>query len=320
MKAPSNIAFLKYWGKLPPSGDDLDRNLATNASLSMTLKNAVTETTVDAASSDRDELWINGTQANPNDIAKISKHLDRVHAYFDRPRRACRVVSANNFPAGAGIASSASAFAALTLAAAEHLIGGPGTREWVSSTTADVSALARRGSGSACRSVAGPYMKWDGRHATTIPSPWKLHDTILIVSAAHKGVPSSEGHKTAETSPLFETRLTRLPARLAAMEAALAAQDLGRLGPLLETEALEMHAVARTGVPPANYLLPETLRLVEALQSLSQRNFFFTIDAGPNLHVLSEKPVRADLEKILDRTRVSARIWDDETGAGPSSF
>jgi len=324
VEAPPNIAFIKYWGKLEAASDD-DRNLATNPSISMTLANAKTTTiaTPLASGKSRDLVYINNRDASDKDGDKVSDHLDRV-AYrvlagdaAKRPR--LKIDSSNNFPAGAGIASSASAFAALTLAAIGAFLGQDEAERYLLEQPDVVSELARRGSGSAARSIDGFYMKWDGRFARRFECQWRLKDTIVLLSRQHKSVPSSDGHKLAQSSPLFAARLKQLPTRLAAVEAALKTKDLSALGPLLEAEALELHEIARTGTPSVDYLLPETRALVELMGQTKQRDFYFTIDAGPNLHILSERNVSSDLQKLAQRAGLPPLdLWEDEAGHGPS--
>jgi len=315
-QASPNIAFLKYWGKKESTCDE-DRNLPLNPSLSLTLDRATTTTKVELREGSERRVELNGAPASSADFDKVQAHLARVCAFFDRPLESFMVQSTNNFPQGAGIASSASAFAALTLAAVGEILGREAAQEFLSHRQDDLSRLARRGSGSACRSVAGGYMKWENDTARSLHNDWKLRDTILIFSRAHKSVPSSVGHTAATTSPDFPARLQKIPARLKAMEAALEARDLSALGPLLEEDALEMHAITRTGTPPVDYLLPATRTFVAALQALPGRDFYFTIDAGPNLHILSSRDVSAQLRELLAKCNLSPEIWEDGYGDGP---
>lgn len=317
-EASPNIAFIKYWGKLPAKSD-AERNLGANPSLSLTLSRAKTTTLVEAvkaAESVEVELELNGKPASEGDELKVRAHIQRIVTQFGAEPQRFRVQTANNFPTGVGIASSASGFAALTVAAAGEILGRDKTEKMLREDSPLLVELARRGSGSACRSLAGPFVKWEGRVAQRMNIDWPLRDTILILTKDHKSVPSSEGHTRAPTSPHFEARQKRLPARLAAVEAALAARDLGRLGPLLEEEALDMHEVAGTTMPPTDYLLPETRKLLKLFAESRQRDFYFTLDAGPNFHIISEKPVTKDLERFLDKAGVKAETWEDSWGRG----
>ncbi|MBS1985225.1 MAG: hypothetical protein JST16_13730 [Bdellovibrionales bacterium] len=316
-EASPNIAFIKYWGKLPFTRDE-DRNLGTNPSLSLTLSQAKTETQVVRSHGPRTEFILNGSPASDADTAKVIAHLERVASTLGKELGTFRVESRNNFPAGAGIASSASAFAALTLAALGEMLGLQGALEYCWQNPQMVGALARRGSGSACRSLAGPFTEWNGTFARRLDCVWPLRDTILMISKKHKAVPSSDGHKLAQSSPLFLPRLARVPGRLAEVHKALTDKNLSALGPLLETEANELHEIARTGTPGVDYALPETRLVLNELARMPQRDFYFTLDAGPNVHLISERPIREDAERMLRKLGLDVEIWEDHAGVGPT--
>lgn len=318
VSANPNIAFIKYWGKLSSTCDE-DRNLATNASLSMTLHKARTQTRFEfSGQSATTKICIGQKPASTADVEKTTRHVHRVlQALQHRTDLAFSIESENNFPQGTGIASSASAFAALTFAVALEVLGPRSFKEFHGKNLALLSELARQGSGSASRSVAGPFMKWEGKAATLFPARFGLRDTILIFSRDHKKVPSSEGHLSAQSSPLFSERLLRLPARLKQLEQALLAENLGTLGPLLEEEALELHEIARTGTPAITYLSPESSQFIEFLRLQKQRDFYFTLDAGPNVHLISERDISADLKVLLAKLNLKCEIWEDEQGFGP---
>ncbi|MEO8082947.1 MAG: diphosphomevalonate decarboxylase [Ardenticatenales bacterium] len=299
--APSNIAFVKYWGNL-----DHALRLPFNDSVSMNLSAATTATTVafdDALAADA--LAIDGREydaQSPADrpaIERVSRHLDLLRGRAGVATRA-RVASANSFPMGTGIASSASAFAALTLAA-EAALG-------LRLDEAARSAIARRGSGSAARSVPDGFVRWRvaaddaGSFAESIaPSDhWDLHDVVAIVSRTHKAVGSGGGHAVATTSPLFAARIARLPRRLAAVCDAIAARDLAALGPAIEAEALELHAVALTSEPAVLYWDGATVELLHAVRRWRADGLaaWFTLDAGPNVHILC---AAADAPSVIDQ-------------------
>jgi diphosphomevalonate decarboxylase len=266
------------------------------------------------------EIEIQGQPASPADFDKVSQHLKRVCEELDfDPSQCFKVKSQNNFPQGTGLASSASAFAALTVATLGEILGRDEADRLRREHMALVSSLARRGSGSASRSVDGGFVKWDGESAHRVPCEWRLRDTIVMFSTQHKKVPSSEGHSVALTSPLFEQRLKTLGPRLSAVEEALDASDLSRLGPLIEEEALELHAIAATGTPSIDYLLPETRKFLETLKNVSSRDFYFTLDAGPNVHIISERDVSPELGELLKRSGLEGtKLWLDGFGSGPS--
>jgi diphosphomevalonate decarboxylase len=208
------------------------------------------------------------------------------------------VVSRNNFPAGAGIASSASGFAALTVAAC--------AAAGLKLTEAELSALARRGSGSASRSVPGGYTEWlMGRgnassYARSVAPPehWDLRDIVVVVSREHKAVGSSRGHGLARSSPLHAARIGAVPAMLAACKQALLARDLGLLGSLVEQDAVMMHAVMMSSRPPLYYWAPATMMVIEAVPRWRSEGLpvYFTVDAGPNVHLICEAVYQRHVE------------------------
>ena len=200
--ACSNIAFIKYWG----NKDDALR-LPLNASLSMNLAELQTETQVvwkDDLKSDT--LILNGQPANDYALTRVQKHLDHIRARFSIKMFA-DVESHNNFPMGAGIASSASAFAALTVAAVAAADEECSEQE--------LSTLARLGSGSASRSIPSGFVEWhdgdshDASYAESFapPTHWELVDLIAVISTDHKKTSSKEGHPTAATSDLNDARI-----------------------------------------------------------------------------------------------------------------
>lgn len=299
--AHPNIAFIKYWG----NRDDALR-LPANPSLSMNLGDLHTTTTVALDEGlDRDEITIDDRPAEGAARARVCTHLDMVRQLAGIPspsRRAqgkgARVVSRSNFPAGAGIASSASAFAALTVAAC--------TAAGLDLTEAELSTLARRGSGSASRSVPGGYTEWVmGRgnassfaHTVASADHWDLRDVVAVVSHEHKAVGSSSGHGLAISSPLHGARVLAVPAMLVACKQALLAHDMETMGSLIEDDAVMMHAVMMTSHPSLYYWTPATMEVIRAVQGWRASGLctYYTIDAGPNVHLICEAADAADVE------------------------
>jgi len=315
--ASPNIAFIKYWGK-ERSNDPQRVNWALNPSLSLTLSKAQTTTELEFLSAGQDQVILDNKDASPADVQKIRRHIDRVcQALEEKVPAAFRYHSNNNFPMAAGIASSASAFAALTWAVLACLWGRPKAEAWITANPRRVSEFCRWGSGSACRSVAGPYMLWRDEAATPRNFPLKLRDTLVILSREKKKVSSRDGHEAALSSPLLPQRLSGVERRLAEMIEALEKKDLHTFGRLLEEEAVEMHEVALRGSPSVEYRSEDTRRVLSALQEMTNRDFYFTLDAGPNVHVISERNVTKDLEAILERLGIKAELWEDESGNSP---
>ncbi|MSP11730.1 MAG: diphosphomevalonate decarboxylase [Chloroflexi bacterium] len=304
-KSYSNIAFVKYWG----NRDDLLR-IPANGSISMNLSETATVTTVEFTPDlAEDSLEIDGRPATEPARQRAGQFLDVIREMTGRPESA-RVVSHNNFPMGTGIASSASAFSALTLAAC--------TAASIELSEKQLSALARRGSGSACRSIPGGFVEWfpgltdASSYAIQIAPPdyWPLRDIVVIVSSRHKNVGSAEGHILAWTSPFYTTRLNHLPERLHRMRAALLLRDLRALGEECELEALELHTIAMTSATPVIYWDPATLEVMQAVQRWREEEGlggYFTLDAGANVHILC---AAADAERLAYRLRPLPGVHD----------
>jgi diphosphomevalonate decarboxylase len=303
--APANIAFIKYWGMR-----DATSTLPFNGSLSMNLDSCLTTTTVafDAAL-DEDEvtLTLYGQPPQPatgSPRERVVAHLERIRALAGSTTRA-RVTSHNNFPSDAGIASSAAAFAALTLAAAAAL-----DLPIIHDTRA-LSRLARQsGSGSASRSIPTGYVEWhSGTDETSIaetiapPDHWELADVVAVVDPGAKKVGSAENHRKATTSPYFNTRLTEVPQRLALAREAILRRDLALLGRIMEEDAVSMHAVCMTQVPPSFYWNAGTMAVIHAVRGWRTEGLeaYFTIDAGANVHVICAGADRDELEHRLQQ-------------------
>lgn len=314
-RAGSNIAFIKYWGVA-----DAAINLPLTNSISMTLDHAYTTTTVEWAPRSAlpdDEITLDGTRLDERASRRLIDHLDRLRALAGVDDRAS-VVSANNFPMASGIASSASGFAALTFAGCKAL--------GLDLDASALSAVARRGSGSACRSLFGGFVEWNRGwdHASSVASElfpadhWLLVDLVAIVSRAAKATSSEQGHRYAASSPLNAARVENVHRILPPVREAIAARDLAALGPLIEQDALCMHAVMMTGSPGLFYWSPATIEIMAEVRSWRAQDgicVWFTIDAGPNVHVLCE---RADAEEVQARLRAIPSVETVLTnGPGP---
>ncbi len=282
-QASPNLAFIKYWG----NRDDALR-LPANGSLSMNLDGLYTRTTVSFQPSlPFDELIINGRDVTGPALDRVSGLLGLIRTIAGLKDQA-EVVSENNFPSGAGLASSASAFAALTLAATRaaglHL------------SERDLSRLARRGSGSACRSIPGGFVEWqvgagdEDSWAVSIAGPdhWRIVDCIAIVSDAHKRTGSTEGHALAGTSPLQAARIADTPRRLELCRRAILECDFAGLASIVELDSDMMHAVMMTSTPALHYWMPASLEVMKSVRAWRAQGLSacYTVDAGANVHVL----------------------------------
>lgn len=315
-RAHPNIAVIKYWGRA-----DEALNLPATSSLSMTMGGLHTTTTVDAPSGlPRDEVIIDGKVAEAKPRERVVRHLDRLRAR-GKHKGPLRVVSRNNFPQGSGLASSASAFAALTVAANEALGLGLSPRE--------CSAFARQGSGSAARSLYGGWVVWhaaarsEDSVAEQVAPEAQLDvvDLVALVSQEHKKVGSSEGHALAKTSPLHEARLAAVPRLLERALAALRAKDLQGVGEVAELDALAMHAVMMTSNPSLLYWQPRTVEVLHAVRAWREEGLrcWFTIDAGPNVHLLTHAQDARKVEHLLHALGFAAgQVVRCPPGPGPT--
>ncbi|NDJ54408.1 MAG: diphosphomevalonate decarboxylase [Chloroflexi bacterium] len=296
-RAYSNIAFIKYWG----NRDDTLR-LALNGSISMNLAGLETITTVEFSSDlEQDQLSINGSDQSEGALARVSAHLDHFRRRAAIDLRAS-VRSTNNFPAGTGVASSASAFAALAVAADSALELHMSEKE--------LSMYARLGSGSACRSIPAGFVEWYAgpddassfAESLAPPEHWNLVDLVAIVSREHKAVGSTGGHKVAPTSPLQGARVADAQRRIDWCREALLRRDFNALAEVIELDALMMHAVMMTSKPTLLYWTPATLGLIEAVRQWREKDGLpvaFTIDAGPNVHVITEASFAEEIAEGL---------------------
>jgi len=284
-KAPVNIALVKYWGKR-----DSSLNLPSADSLSVSLEGLCSHTTVVF-----DEA-LNGDQLMLNDVLVEGVGLEKAQGILNRVRQECgvqgraKVVSRNNFPTGAGLASSASGMAALALAASR-------AAGWNASLET-ISSLARLGSGSACRSIFGGYVHWragtreDGADSHGVPfapaEDFPLQIFVAVVDGRSKPVSSTRGMaQTARTSPYYESWVESVGVDMPVAMAAIESRDFQALGAVAERSCLCMHASMMSTVPPLMYWRPGTLAVLEALRAWRAEgmDLFFTIDAGPNVKV-----------------------------------
>ncbi len=320
VKAPPNIAFIKYWG-----ARDLERAIPFNPSISMTLERCYSRCTVEWLDQDgeHDIKWRGGgggfEAAPPAFAERIRAHLDRLRLWAG-VGGCFRVATENSFPAAAGLASSASGFAALTLATTRAL----GHNLAVS----ELSSLARAsGSGSAARSVLGGYVEWpsgdsaEACHAYQLAPAdhWSLCDVIALVETGPKAVSSLDGHRRAESSPYFVRRQELLPGRLEAVREAITDRDFARLGSVLEAEAIDLHCVAMTSQPPIFYWQPGTLSVLAAIRQLRRDGVaaYATMDAGANVHTLCQPDDAECVATRLGELEAVGDVISDRVGPGP---
>jgi diphosphomevalonate decarboxylase len=294
--AHPNIAFIKYWGNR-----DEALRLPANGSISMNLAGLETRTTVRVDRSlDADQLTLNGKALSGPPLERVSVFLDIVRGMAGTDGYA-HVSSKNNFPMGAGIASSASAFAALSL--------GASMAYGLMLDEAALSRLARRGSGSACRSLPGGFVEWlagdeDSESYAVSIAPadhWPLADCVAVVATGHKDVGSTDGHTLAGSSPLQSTRLVQVSERLDVCRQAILKRDFDALAAVMELDSNLMHAVMMTSMPPLFYWQPATLGIMQAIQKWRADGLpvCYTVDAGPNVHIICPQKRNEEVKQRL---------------------
>ncbi|HGY56344.1 MAG TPA: diphosphomevalonate decarboxylase [Caldithrix abyssi] len=313
-KAHSNIALIKYWGKR-----DERLNLPAVGSISLTLDALHTVTSVhfDSALND-DELILNDEKAGDKETARISAFLDLIRQMAGMTHKA-RINSQNNFPTAAGLASSASAFAALALAAAKAA--------GLSLSRKELSVLARQGSGSAARSVYGGLVEMkrgsaaDGRDAYAVrlaePDYWDLRLLIAVTSEAKKPVGSTAGMRLSErTSPYYHAWVDNSENDLQDMRQAVQQKDFEKVGELCEFSALKMHALALSSNPGLIYWNGATVEGMHVVRSLRRTGLpvWFTIDAGPQLKALCLPEAAAKVTEALQNVPGVRQVIECRTG------
>ncbi len=292
--AHPNIALVKYWGKR-----DRRLNLPAVPSLSVTLAPFETRTEVQWGAS-TDCFEINGRLAEGDAADRVATFLDLV----DPNRPPVRIISTNNFPTAAGLASSSSAFAALALAATAAAGQSP--------APAQLSTLARQGSGSASRSLWGGFVTWslgeqtDGSdshgHPIADETHWDLRVLVALVSDEKKAVSSREGmNRTQETSPLFSGWVESGPNDVIEAEHAVRTRDLERLGTVMEHSTMKMVGTMFSAQPAVVYMKPATVAVLHAVADLRSQGIgaWATMDAGPNVKVLTTPEDAPRVEAVL---------------------
>jgi diphosphomevalonate decarboxylase len=292
-QAPSNIALIKYMGKIEGSG-----NRPTNASISYAAPHLVTACSIESIEGAVDEwgplhrsgfgapnLSAFGQQKFLNHLAKL-KDLWGVKGHH-------RVRSANNFPSDCGMASSASSFAALTKAAAKTFARNEDALE--------LSRLSRQGSGSSCRSFFEPWALWkdEGAEPLDLGYPDLLHAAI-VVSAAVKTVSTSEAHRRVPSSPKFAGRPERANQRARELTSALKEKNWFESYRICWDEFVDMHELFESSVQPFGYRTPESTAVVDACKHIwnfKKDGPLVTMDAGPNVHLF----FRADQRELADK-------------------
>lgn len=301
-QAPSNLALIKYMGRK----DDVLR-LPAHGSVSMNLGGCITTTTVEFSSDfTEDTLTIDGQVLGPEG-KRAFIHLDRIRQMFGVTEKA-KIVSSNTFPRSTGLSSSSSGFAALTLAAVSALGKELSERE--------LSILARQGSGSACRSIPGGFTEWkDGdtsetSYAETVfpPDHWDLRDVAAIITHVPKSITSSDTHTAVRSSPIYAGRVAGMPARIEECKKLLRDRNLHVLGPLIEQESEDLHALYESvGIVQRSENARRLCELVRAWRS--DVPVYYSLNTGQNVHLICEgKDAEIVKEKLKGVDSVQSMI------------
>ena len=334
-RSPSNIALVKYWGKT-------GRQIPANPSLSFTLSESLTETTIEfsPASSDsfKIEFLFEG-KLNETFAAKTSVFFDSIIGIFPFIKQLdFRISSKNTFPHSAGIASSASGMSAIALCLCEiekqYFDSFPNEEDFFKKA----SYVARLGSGSACRSVFGGLVSWgeiDGKEGTSdlfgnkqqenIHAVFEsFYDSILIVDSGQKKVSSTVGHGLMKTNPFASGRFEQANNNIHTLLEILKTGDLEAFVRIVESEALTLHSMMMTSDPYFLLMKPNTISIIEKIWEFRNKTgiqICFTLDAGPNVHLLypaeNKEEIRLFIESELLQFTVKRTVIHDKVGNGP---
>lgn len=313
--APANIALCKYWGKR-----NLELNLPTTSSLSISLGDKGTTTKIQLLVSDTPvsdtKSYINHDQITFNQrlLASADPVAQRMSQFLDlfrpQPNFVFKIETRNNIPTSAGLATSASGFAALVLALDQLFDWQLGKKH--------LSILARLGSGSAARSLWNGFVKWyrgsrkDGfdSFAEPLADIWpELRVGLLILSDQEKMISSGQAmQQTVQTSPFYDAFLKQSPKDIKILEKAIAQKDFHTFGKVTETNALAMHATMLTAWPPICYAIPRTIEMMHCIWEERKQGFalYFTQDAGPNLKLLFLQPDAPIIKKLFPQIEIIA--------------
>lgn len=290
-RAHTNIALIKYWGKANPS-----LRLPLMSSLSLTLDAFYTDTFISKAN--KMEFVLNGKRQNGKAAERVFAYVKKLQQHFGLSGK-LKIESTNHVPTAAGLASSSSAFAALAASFCSFYDLKINKKE--------LSRLARLGSGSACRSVFGGFVVWQKGHDNDSSFAYPLDEQpkmdlqllAVEVDAKPKKLSSTNGMEHAKTSPFYQIWLDRNDSEMQAMIAAIKANDFTKLGSLAELNANEMHAINLTSQPEFTYFEEKTIRAIKLVEKLRAQGIecYYTIDAGPNLKILTQLKNVKDIEK-----------------------
>ena len=313
-KSPVNIAFIKYWGKADPQ-----KRIPQNNSISMCLSDLCSLCTVEFSFRFKEDQinFLGERVVEKKELERIIQVLNRVRVLAKSNLKA-RVATKNNFPKATGIASSASGLSAVTAASCSALK--------LQLTKEELSKLSRLASGTASRSIPDGFVEWEkGVDENTSfskqifpPDWWPIADVAAIVTHKMKKIKSTEGHALADTSPFQEQRIKGMPKKVKAIKKAIKERDFMKFGQILEAECLSMHAVCLTSQPPIIYWEAPTIEIMRRVQQWREDGLkaYFTIDAGPTVHIICEGENVSRLVLRLKTIKGIERISVNKPGIG----
>ncbi len=329
-RAPSNIAIVKYWGK-----QEVQR--PANSNFSFTLKHCQTSTRVRFTrripEQKASQVWFHG-RPHPRFLPKIELFLKRAERHCPWISQLhLHIETANSFPHGAGLASSASAMAALGLCLSQFQRQFFDPEQTQAEFLEWASFLARLGSGSACRSIFAPAATW-GVEEEHRASPFEnlhptfrhLQDAILIVGESEKPLSSSEGHAQMQGHPFARARYHQAERHWQQLAQVLRSGEFTAFARICEAEAHALHAMISTAPGGAVLWHPQSLAVMNKIAGKRQEGLpvCYTLDAGPNVHLLFpreyRRPVHAFVESELLPLLPTGRWIDDEVGPGPQAW
>lgn len=325
-RSPSNIALVKYWGKK-------GHQLPANPSLSMTLKECMTETRVKFLPAEElsVKLLLDGKEEERFAL-KIKNYLNTLTELSWLKNVSLLVETKNTFPHGTGIASSASGLSAFALCLTDYLYALSG-KEKDPEFIRYASFLSRLASGSACRSVYGGFTSWgeceEPNSSDEYATPFDVHkdfthlkDSVLVVSGKEKSVSSTHGHGRMKEHFFAEARFLQAKTNFKGMAHALKTGDVEEMGRILESEALSLHAMMLTSPEAYTLLKPNTLAAIEMIWAMRRETklpLYFTLDAGPNLHLIYPESFQHKIRTFISNelSPLAETIIEDERGEGP---
>lgn len=314
-RAHTNIALIKYWGK---RNDELF--LPMNSSLSLTLDAFYTDTEV-VLDSDftSDTFFLNDVKQDEKETEKITKFLNLFRNEVNMKTKAC-VKSYNHVPTAAGLASSASAFSALA--------GAMNQASGLNLDSKTLSTFARRGSGSATRSIYGGFVEWymgeddlsETSHAIPVDdASWDIGMIVIAVNTGRKKLSSRIGMKqTIATSPFYSSWVETATSDLTKMKDAIKQKDFITLGEITESNGMKMHATMLGAFPPISYWEPDSVKAIQTVKEIRGMGIpcYVTMDAGPNVKVLCKASDMAKIEELLLKEFKREQIIPTTVGEG----